>query len=116
MCDSIKPVSVHFGLESGYSVSVLSSGWNGRDETQCYRIGHQIRNQDNGWWKIQSFRRYGVFSVLDIVDPVLSDLSPFTPDCIFGARAGAHTTICQCTDTGFLQTVLILIAVFAVVA
>ena len=44
MCYSIRPVSVHFGLESGYSVTVLSSGWNGRGETQCYQMGHQIRS------------------------------------------------------------------------
>ncbi len=99
MCDSIKPVSVHFGLESGYSVSVLSSGWNGRDETQCYRIGHQVRNPRQRLVENPILSVIWGFSVLDIVDPVLSDLSPFTPDCIFGARAGEHTTICQYTDT-----------------
>ena len=56
--------------------------------------GIKSGTQDNGWWGLQSFWQYGFFPVLDIIDPVLSDLSPVTPDCIFGAWAGAHTTIC----------------------
>ena len=41
-------------------------------------LGIKSGTQDNGWWGVQSIRQYGVFPVLDIVDPVLSDLSPLS--------------------------------------
>ena len=79
-------------------------------------LGIKSGTPDNGWWKIQSFRRYGVFQfwILSTLFYLTFPLSLLIAFLVLGPVRTRQFVSAPVHD--FLQTVLILIAVFTVVA
>ena len=79
-------------------------------------LGIKSGTPDNGWRKIQSFRRYGVFQlwILSTLFYLTFPLSLLIAFLVLGPVRTRQFVSALIHD--FLQIVLILIAVFAVVA